>query len=292
MGITSSTEAQHLRTVIASYQQRDVEERAERASAHPDVGERTASAIYAQMLERAHEATLTALTAKWALQEAALVEKVAAVTHELDLTRGVVSARTLLEVCLRHIRTTCQRLSATAIPASPTGAATKLLDGSSYPALVAYLGASAAENGADAARVLARARKLCGVHCGPIHEVSEGSMPAELFAESAREREVLIAFTALVRFAGRDPGLYAKGGPRTRLVLRVPPGGLRATPKELAAAPLLPTEISLGLLMEQKVYTIEEEGVGEDFSSSGGDQPSTPPAVVQGSEGASGFLVV
>jgi hypothetical protein len=66
-----------------------------------------------------------------------------------------------------------------------------------------------------------------------------------------RDREALIAFAVLVRFAGRDPGLYTKDGARTRLVLRVPPSGLRATPEELAAAPLLATEISVELLEER-----------------------------------------
>ena len=250
MGASSSSspvDAQYLKALIAEGwrreaegRRREAEERAERAKIAAEMA-RAHEAIRA-----AHEATRAAQAAKWALQETMLVEKMAVLVHELDMARGAVRARALLETCLRHIAGARQVLAAVSVPTSPSGAAATLLDGSTYPALVAYLRASAVANGADDSLMLARARKLCG----PMHEVSAGGTPAELFTAPARDRETLIAFAVLMRFAGRDPGLYVKYGARTQLVLRVPPSGLHATAADLAAAPLLTTQISEELLVE------------------------------------------
>jgi hypothetical protein len=265
----------HYLSVIADGQRREAEERTERATR-------------AAELARAHEAARAAQIAQWAQHQAALVEKIAGLSHELDIWRGAVRARALLEACLSHIGWARRKLSAATAASVPTplsAAASTLLDGSTYPALVAYLGASALANGADATQVLARARKLCGALCGPI--TADGT-PAELFAAPVRDRETLIAFAVLVRFAGRDPGLYTKDGARTRLVLRVPPSGLHATPAELAAAPLLATEISVELLVERGAGEGGAEGESSDDGGGGGggsgsagaQGPSTPPAAV------------
>jgi hypothetical protein len=287
MGNSSSspTDAQFL-SVIAEGQRREAEGQRREAE------ERTERALRAAELAHAHEVARAAQAAQWAQHEAALVEKMAGLAHELDMARGAVRARALLEACLRHIAVARQKLSAATVPTSPSGAATTLLDGSTYPALVAYLAASAAENGADTALVLARARKLYGALCGPLHEVTSGGTPAELFAAPERDREALIAFAALVRFAGRDPGLYTKDGARTRLVLRVPPSGLTTTAAALAAAPLLATEISVELLVERGAGEGEAEGEssggggGGGSGSAGAQGPSTPPAAARGEGGA------
>ena len=281
---SSPTGAQFL-SVIAEGQRREAEGQRREAE------ERTERALRAAELAHAHEVARAAQAAQWAQHEAALVEKMAGLAHELDMARGAVRARALLEACLRHIGGARQKLSAATVPTSPSGAASTLLDGSTYPALVAYLGASATENGADAALVLARARKLYGALCGPMHEVTAGGTPAELFAAPVRDREALIAFAVLVRFAGRDPGLYTKDGARTRLVLRVPPSGLHATPAELAAAPLLATEISVELLVERAGEggaegESSDGGGGGGSGSAGAQGPSTPPAAARGEGGA------
>jgi hypothetical protein len=161
---SSSTDAQFL-SVIAEGQRREAEERAERA-------------LHTAALARAHEATRSAQAAQWAQRETVLVERMAALAHELDLARGAVRARSLLETCLKSIGGARQRLSAASVPpTSPSGAATALLDGSAYPALVVYLRASAVENGADPVVVLARARKLYGALSGPMHESQQAARP-------------------------------------------------------------------------------------------------------------------
>ena len=267
MGHSSSSpvDTQFLKSVIAEGQRREAEGQRREAE------ERAERSLRAAETARAHEAAHTAQAAQWAQHEAALVEKMAALAHELDMARGAVRARALLEACLRHISQARQRLAATAVPTSPSGAASALLDGSTYPALMAYMKASALANGADDAVVLARARKLHGSLSGPMREVTAGGTPAELLAAPARDREALIAFAVLVRFAGRDPGLYAKSGARTQLVLRVPPSGLHATAADLAEAPLLATEISVELLVEH------EAGEGGGGGGGGGRQRRAKP---------------
>jgi len=290
MGNSSSSpgDAQFLKAVIADGQRREAEgQRREAEGQRREAEERAERATLAAEMARAHEATCAAQAAKWALQEAMLVEKMAVLVHELDMARGAVRARALLETCLRHIAGARKVLAAVSVPTSPSGAAATLLDGSTYPALVAYLRASAVANGADDSLVLARARKLYGSLCGPLHEVTAGGTPAELFAAPARDRETLIAFAVLVRFAGRDPGLYAKSGARTQLVLRVPPSGLHATAADLAAAPLLTTQISEELLVELEADGEGAEGEGGG-SSGGALSPSTPPLAACGAGDAPG----
>ena len=90
--------------------------------------------------DRAYEAARASQAALWALKEAALVARVAAVAHELDLAQGTLRARSLLEACLWRIAKGCEQLRALALPTSLSGAATALLDGCTYPALVASWG--------------------------------------------------------------------------------------------------------------------------------------------------------
>ena len=45
-----------------------------------------------------------------------------------------------------------------------------------------------------------------------MHASSEGGTPVEVFGESQLDRDAVIVFAAIARFAKRDPALYSRGG--------------------------------------------------------------------------------
>ena len=192
-------------------------------------------------------------------QEAAVwKERLEVMQHELDMARGTVRARPLYEACIHAIFTRAlaaqppDKAAAFATASSPSAKQGKLIEGTGCPALRAYLSMVAEDNSASPADVLSRARKMYGALSAPLHgedkDASTVTLPHELFGDKAN----LLAFAAVVRFAGRDPGLYLRGGVRYPLVLRAPPQSCAATEGEVRAAalPASPTPVSVELLVE------------------------------------------
>ena len=206
-------------------------------------------------------------------QEAAVWnERLEGKQHELDMARGTVRARPLYEACIHAIFARAQaslppdKVAAFASATSPSAKQGKLIEGAGCPALRAYLSMVAEDNDASPADVLSRARKMYGALSAPLHGEDKGATTATLPHELFGDKADLLAFAAIARFAGRDPGLYLRGGARYPMVLRAPPQSCAATEGEVRAAPLPanPTPVSVELLLEAEEALAPAGGGGAE----------------------------
>jgi len=194
------------------------------AAAHLASVERDKDARIASMdahlasVERARDAVLL-------LERTSAARDVSLAKHAADVARGVLDARGLFESALAEIVRRCE--SRGRGPAPPTvSAQLEWLFGGKCPEFVAYVKAAAADNETSEKHVLKQARKLFGVLSERPHSGAIGSagapvrMPADLFERSGAP--TLIAFAALVAFAGRDLRLYDFGGGDVAVKLRAP----------------------------------------------------------------------
>jgi len=169
-------------------------------------------------VERARDAVLL-------LERTSAARDVSLAKHAADVARGVLDARGLFESALAEIVRRCE--SRGRGPAPPTvSAQLEWLFGGKCPEFVAYVKAAAADNETSEKHVLKQARKLFDVLSERPHSGAIGSagapvrMPADLFERSGAP--TLIAFAALVAFAGRDLRLYDFGGGDVAVKLRAP----------------------------------------------------------------------
>jgi hypothetical protein len=186
------------------------------------------------------------------------------VLYKLDVANGVVRTRSQLEAFFSSIME-ARRPTPAAVPPTPSGKQALLLNGTFLPALVSYITVTAEENGAKAENVLQRARSLYGILSTPVHASGAGGTPSEAFGEPQLDRDAIIAFAAIARFAKRDPSLYTRGGVRYELCMRAPPSDQRASVEDVRAGPELPpVAVSTGVLLEAEEGGGSGDGDGDD----------------------------
>jgi hypothetical protein len=204
--------------------------------------------------------------------------ELAGVLFRLDVARGLVRTRSLLEAFYCDIFD-ARRPAPDKMPATPSSKQQLLLDGTFLPALVSYITVTAEENGAKAATVLQRARSLYGTLSAPMHASSEGGTPLEVFNESQLDRDAVIAFAAIARFAKRDPARYSRGGTSYMLRMRARPSDQRASEEDVRSGPeLSPVLVSSGVLRGSEEGGGGGGGEGEGEGEGEGGDLSSPRA--------------
>jgi hypothetical protein len=195
---------------------------------------------------------------------------------KLDVANGTVRTRAQLEAFFCSIMDACKPIHK-AVPPTPSGKQSLLLDGTFLPALVSYISVTAEENGAQAGKVLQRARGLYGILSAPLHALSEGGTPTEVFGEPQLDREAIIAYAAIARFAKRDPSLYSRGGRRYELRMRAPPSDPRASLEAVRAGPELPpVAVCTGVLRGAEGGDGGGDGSGGSGGGGGGGGLASP----------------
>ena len=149
----------------------------------------------------------------------AATERYARVLYELDIARGHLDARPLLEQCLFELRRLTARGGDGVRSGGSKGAMSQVIDEllptkagvpSSCPGLVAYLTVAAEDNDMRPEQVLRSAKELYADLSKLSHTIPIGmpkQLPEELFNGWGAESRV--AFEAIVTFTGRRLSFYA-----------------------------------------------------------------------------------
>ena len=139
------------------------------------------------------------------------VRDLALAKHDADVARSVVDARGLFEACVAELAS--QLVNAGRKPpgiAQSSVSARLALLFTDCPEFVAYLNSVAADNSVPSDVLLRQAKKLYDVLSERLHATKAGGSPVDvsvaLFERSGHP--TLVAFAALVHFAGRDLRLY------------------------------------------------------------------------------------
>lgn len=188
-------------------------------------------AVMLAALKHAHEAALAVADAR--LKEmgerldevkAAAAERVAGALYDLDVARGILGARPLLEQSLLELRRRTARGGDGERSGGSKGAMAQVIDellpakagaASSCPGLIAYLTVAAEDNAMSPEQVLRSAKELYSdlskaSHSAPIGMPSQ--LPEELFIGWGAESR--LAFEAIVTFSGRRMSFYYNYMPR------------------------------------------------------------------------------
>ena len=221
-------------------------------------------ALVAQERKEAYEKLEKVRAELSAARAAAHCKELEGVLFRLDVANGQVRTRSQLEAFLSSILD-ARKPAPASMPTTPSAKQKLLLDGTFLPALVSYICVTAEENAAVPKAVLQQARGLYGILSKALHASSEGGIPTEIFCGPHLDRDAIIAFAAIARFAKRDPSLYSRGGARYELRMRIPPSAQNASVEDVRAEPELPpVTVSTGVLRGA-----EEGGSGKD--SEGGE---------------------
>ena len=209
-----------------------------------------------------------------AARAAAHCKELEGVLFRLDVANGQVRTRSQLEVFLSSILD-ARKPAPASMPTTPSAKQKLLLDGTFLPALVSYICVTAEENAAVPKAVLQQARGLYGILSKALHASSEGGIPTEVFCGPHLDRDAIIAFAAIARFAKRDPSLYSRGGARYELRMRIPPSAQNASVEDVRAEPELPpVTVSTGVLRGAEEGGSGKDSEGGEGSNGNGDSGS------------------
>jgi len=154
------------------------------------------------------------------------VRDLALAKHDADVARSVVDARGLFEACVAELAS--QLVNAGRKPpgiAQSSVSARLALLFTDCPEFVAYLNSVAADNSVPSDVLLRKAKKLYDVLSERLHATKAGGGPVDvsvaLFERSGHP--TLVAFAALVHFAGRDLRLYNFDRSSSSVKLGIPP---------------------------------------------------------------------
>jgi len=154
------------------------------------------------------------------------VRDLALAKHDADVARSVVDARGLFEACVAELAS--QLVNAGRKPpgiAQSSVSARLALLFTDCPEFVAYLNSVAADNSVPSDVLLRQAKKLYDVLSERLHATKAGGGPVDvsvaLFERSGHP--TLVAFAALVHFAGRDLRLYNFDRSSSSVKLGIPP---------------------------------------------------------------------
>lgn len=152
--------------------------------------------------------------------QAAADFRLAVVTYDLDVARSRIGVRAILEASFLALRR--PRSDAAARSGGGKAAMAQIVSellpakagvASTCPGLVAYLSVAAADNALGEEQVLRAANELyasLSTLAHSTHVAGANSLPADVF--DGWGRETLVAYAAIVTFAGRRLSFYVRGG--------------------------------------------------------------------------------
>jgi hypothetical protein len=190
------------------------------------------------------------------LLERVSAQKLATALVELDVARGKVTARALIEEAVAETWLAWELLDAeererlspslkgAAVKKPPSTVTEKLKAVLSFPAVAAYLQVAEEDNGLARGVLAKSAAILYPALCTPLHArpagVQVGLLPAEVLSAVGENGRII--FAALVAFGGRNVGMYQPCGATSPVVLRSSPMlGHSATLEHIRATARMPT---------------------------------------------------
>ena len=209
------------------------------------------TSIVATMLsemKRLHQDGLRAADERVKELKASTAARVASVLYDLDVARGLLGARPLLEQSFLELRRGTAQGGDGMRSGGSKGAMSQILDemlpskagvASSCPGLIAYLTVAATDNGKNPEQVLRSAKELYPYLSKLLHSTPVGMpepLPEDVFTGWGDESR--LAFAAVVTLSGRRMSFYARRVTPPATKLRNI-SGCRVTVEAVRAAPLL-----------------------------------------------------
>ena len=199
-------------------------------------------------LSRVTDAQLKVASERLEEVKASSAARVAAALYDLDVARGFLGARPLLEQSFLELRRGTARGGDGMRSGGSKGAMSQVLDEllpakqdvkSSCPGLIAYLTVAATDNGLNPEQVLRSAKELYPSLSKLSHSTPVGmpeQLPEDVFAGWGEESR--LAFAAIVTFSGRRMSFYARNSALAPYKLRNI-SGCSVTVEAVRAAPLV-----------------------------------------------------
>jgi hypothetical protein len=164
--------------------------------------------------------------AAFARERALLLDKIAHSLEDADIAAGAVNARAKLEQAIKGIWNLPSRRASKA--QTITARSKALLDDGSAgacPGLVAYLRVAAEDNDEPVEAVLKCARVVYELLSSRLHANSadgDSVLPDRIFDSLAGGRPLIVAYSAMLKFSGRNVSFATLGVGSKPIVLRVP----------------------------------------------------------------------